>query len=329
MTRNRLCCWLAIALSCGATGCLFGRFGQRDPYALNAPCTLPSNLSLSELVAHLNRNTERMTSWRCMNVAISSRGPLGLPVKLSAMLAVEQPRNFRLLASLGANNEVDLGSNDERFWFWISRFKPPGVYTARHDQMDVALRRFPIPFQPDWLVEALGVVPLDESEFTMQPHETDPRLVNLIRYRPAPQGDPVRLVMVVDICHGLIVEHRLHSPSGQLVARAGLKNYLRDGVTGAVLPHLIELDWPQEKLGLTLELGAIEVNHGPLATQTFALPEIGNAPLRDLGAETPPGTAHVFEPIAPPSAGRVDTPRRRARRDRLAPFENRQELDVE
>ena len=30
--------------------------------------------------------------------------------------------------------EVDLGSNDQFFWFWIKRSQPPAVYFCRHDQ---------------------------------------------------------------------------------------------------------------------------------------------------------------------------------------------------
>ena len=37
----------------------------------------------------------------------------------TAVLAVERPRNFKLELSHSMSTIADIGSNDERFWFWF------------------------------------------------------------------------------------------------------------------------------------------------------------------------------------------------------------------
>ena len=43
-----------------------------------------------------------------------------LPIGLDALLACQKPRDFRLKGSIGGKQVVDIGSNDDEFWYWIS-----------------------------------------------------------------------------------------------------------------------------------------------------------------------------------------------------------------
>jgi hypothetical protein len=205
-------------------------------------------------------------------------------MSVSALLAVEAPRNFRLMASSVAGPEVDLGSNADQFWFWAKRVEKSQqyVFTARHDRLVQAQQRFRIPFQPDWLIEVLGVIPLDESELVYEPGPPGSHRANLISQRVSPQGEPVKKVTVVDTCHGLILEHALYNAQGNLIARACLLGHYNDPVSRAVLPSVIDLEWPPAQLGLTLSLGPMEVNPS-LPPQTWALPSIPDYPVVDLG----------------------------------------------
>lgn len=278
LARSHLTLALALLAITVLPGCamLRGCFGP-------PPCPLPADLPLQDLVRHLNGNSVSLTSWRATNVEISSRGPIGLPVSLSAMLAVEAPRNFRLVAnSPYGGNEVDLGSNAEQFWFWSKRSEEKYVFTARHDQMARALQRFPIPFEPDWVIEALGVIPIDEREVALEPGPAGSHRANLVSQRVSPQGEPVRKVTVVDTCHGLILEHGLFDASGRMIARAVLSGHYRHPTSAVVLPSRVDLEWPPAKLALTLKLGKIDVNP-PLGAPHWTLPVIPNTPVMDLG----------------------------------------------
>ena len=49
--------------------------------------------------------------------------------RLRASVAFQRPRRFRLRADTGlTGTELDLGSNDDLFWFWVRREQPPAMY---------------------------------------------------------------------------------------------------------------------------------------------------------------------------------------------------------
>lgn len=284
------CCLVALIGLC-SSGCAFSRWpvGRAAAHPWDQP--LPPHPSVNQIVTRLNGNIEKVTSWRCTNVTITSRGAFGLPMSLSAQMAVEYPRNFRLQVSHGiTGNEVDLGSNDERFWFWIRRAQPPALFTSKHEHAHAALQRMPIPFEPGWLIEALGVVPLEESEFSFGSDAHNPNRVYLIRNRVSPQGQPVKMITAVDVQRGLIVEQSLYGARNELIARAKLSKHYQDQASQAILPRVVELEWPQANLGLKMELGEIEVNPGVVSPHMFALPN-GNHQVIDLGQAARPATA--------------------------------------
>jgi hypothetical protein len=98
-------------------GCISGRgmiaFHRRDPMAGAPRLRNASNPQLEDLVTHLNDNTNRIQSWRANNVEIHANH-----FSLSGTLAVEKGNHVRLVVSSPMGNEVDMGSNDERFWIW-------------------------------------------------------------------------------------------------------------------------------------------------------------------------------------------------------------------
>lgn len=258
--------------------------GCTSKFALRK-CELAADTPYPDLVSHLNRNIDQINAWRCTFVKITPHGMMLAP-SLSANMAVERPRNFRLQASIPTGNLVDLGSNEERFWFWMRNDEEPAILTARHDCLAAAQQQLPMPFEPDWLIEALGVIPLDENEIEFEKHPTDPKRVFFRRKRQAPDGSPVELVSTVDTCRGVIVDHSLSDKTGKIVAVANMGEHERDGKTGVVLPHQVDLAWPMAKLGLKIRMGAIEINPETLTAKQFTMPEIANCPVYDIGGET-------------------------------------------
>ncbi len=269
---------LAGAFAGSLAGCAFKR------------CEIAKNLPLPDLVAHLNRNIEQIHAWRCQSVGIKMQGNSVLFPAVNATLAVEAPRNFRLQASMpiGGNDLADLGSNDERFWFWMRPEDEAenAILTARHDCLAEAQRSLPMPFEPEWLIEALGVIPLEESEIDFEKSPNNPQHVFFRRKRTTPDGSSVELVSTVDTCHGVIVDHSLSDQAGNMLALARLREHERNGKSGPVLPHIVELNWPQANMGIKLTMGAIEVNPATLSRKQFAMPEIANCPVHDIGGET-------------------------------------------
>src|SRR6476646_7902739 len=107
---------LALILGCAAPGCAPVRnwYGQRFGPA-PAPCVLPDDVTQQDVVSHLNDNTKKLLAWRTTKATIEPRGAGIMVHSVGAKIAVESPRNFRLVATnpMTGANEVDLGSNQD------------------------------------------------------------------------------------------------------------------------------------------------------------------------------------------------------------------------
>ncbi len=280
---------LSMLLLVCSTGCESMRHWIAFSRPVPSPSAiLPMDASSDEIIAALNDNITQLYAWRSTDVKITAKQH-GVPIMLSAMMAVESPRKLRLMATSLAGNEVDLGSNPERFWFWVRRSEPHGIMTASYDDVEEGKPLGPLPFQPEWLIETLGVIPIVGRQFTMQelPARTSEagrsssRFVAFVAEHETPQGRRIKRTMVVDVAYAAIVEHSLHEPSGQLIARARLSHYQREP-GGPRLPHRIELNWPEAGCDLTIRVGSIEVNPPSVTEQTWSMPSYPDSPVIDL-----------------------------------------------
>ncbi|MBI3863990.1 MAG: hypothetical protein HY290_19065 [Planctomycetia bacterium] len=274
---------VAVALATAFPGCTQCRnlLGWGPP--VPAQCALPDDANAQQIVLYLNDNTHKLRGWRTTRAKISARGNILVP-KLDATVVVESPRNFRLVATnVTGGHEVDLGSNIEQFWFWVRRNEDKQVVVASHDLDPERMRRFPFPFQPDWIMETMGVIAIDpEEDFVLKPGAAGSHVATLISNRTSPQGHPVRKVTVVDLRQGVIREHALLDARNQPIARAVLSQHARDKTSDAMIPTKIELDWPQAQLALTMTLSEVEVNPAHYSQNTWKLPPFPGYEIYDL-----------------------------------------------
>lgn len=281
----------------GGWGCAhYPMWRQGDPYAATARCVLQPGATPDELVRHINQNASILTGWRATSARISSRGEkLSLPMSVGAMFAVEAPRSFRIVAyGPTGGAEVDFGSNDEECWFWAKRDERRTVMTCRHERLERAHRQMPFPIEPEWIAEVLGVMPVDgqDLEFEPLPSSSDGRQrARFTRTTTTPAGATFRRVMVVDTCHGLVLEHAVHDGADQVLARAVLSGHARAKLptdsryssTGPIMPSRIDFEWPQHQMAITIQLGTVEVNPSQPPAQ-FSVPDYKGHVRTDLGA---------------------------------------------
>ncbi len=267
-------CCLIVALP----GCAIKRWIVVKPEPV--PRALAANASIEDISDHLNQARSNLTSWRSSQVTVTANGEGMLSPRLSANVCVESPRNLRLMAS-AIGPEVDFGSNDERFWFWMKRQEPKVLLTGSHEGLG-RQQVLPIPFPPDWLMQALGVVPIDTSTSLL---ERDGSSVDRVRIvsQSSSTGRQVKRVMVVDLYQGQVVEHILFDARNQMLASAKLSDF-RQEPGGATLAHKIELTWPEMKSVLTLDIGRIEVNP-KIPDSTWQMKNYPNYEVVDLDDE--------------------------------------------
>jgi hypothetical protein len=276
-------------------------------YANPPPRVLPASPTLEQVIEVVNRNSSQIQSFSTGRASLSGSG---FP-SLTASVAFQRARRFRLQAGTGFGAELDLGSNDERFWFWVKRSQPPAIYFCRHDQFSTSQARKVTPFEPQWLIEALGVMEFDRAlphQMTLLPNDR----IKIDTIRDTPDG-PVEKVTIIDGSQGWVLEQHVYvseqrgsAAYRRLVASAVASGHRRDPLTGLVMPTVVDINSPQAQLCLRIDLGNLDINR--LADDRPALwtmPGYAGASLVDMGdpdfrlPEQQPTTAGVRRPVPP------------------------------
>jgi hypothetical protein len=264
---------------------LFSASGASCPkmftqYTQPLPRVLPPKPTIEQVIEVVNRNNSQIQSFAANRAQLSGAG---LPTTLRASVAFERPQRFRLRAETGiSGTEFDLGSNDELFWFWVRRSQPPAMYYCRHEQFAASQARQMMPFEPAWLIEALGVVQLDPALPHQGPYFLPNDRLRIDTIRDTPQG-PVTKVTIIDGSQGWVLEQHLYDARRQLLASSVASGHRRDPLSGLIMPTAVQLHCPPAQLSLRLDLGNVEINR-PLgdAAALWAMPNYSGAPVVNM-----------------------------------------------
>lgn len=191
----------------------------------------------------------------------------GIPT-LRGTLAVEKPNRLRMNAGLLGVSElgVDVGSNDDLFWFWSKVAAPgqePGIFYARHDEYQNSALQRSIPIEPGWLIDALGLLRFEPGDRVEGPFNRpqDGRL-EIHTYRNVGIQPTVR-VTVIDPKFGLVNQQTIYNANGKRLAYIDSIKHEHYPEHNVSLPSRIELtaDAPDgTQLKLTVDAGRYKIN---------------------------------------------------------------------
>ncbi|NOZ41202.1 MAG: hypothetical protein GXP24_13400 [Planctomycetes bacterium] len=270
----------------------------RNPFATTgppAPEVLQMGMSLDQVVAAVNQNASRIVSYQTNNASITVPGMPGIPL-LRGNIAALAPGKVRLQASTTFTGpEVDLGSNDELFWFWVKRNEPPALYFSRHDQFANSAAKQVMPIEPQWLLDALGMMqfsPNDRHEGPF-PHGPSSQRNGEIEIRSVIQtrGGQMSKSTIIDARRAWVLEQHVYDASGTLVASTRASKHRYYPAVGVSLPEKIELRLPAAQLSLSINVGTVQLNTLPDNPALWSLPAI--TPQIDLGTAAPGSLAPI------------------------------------
>lgn len=271
---------LAVAMILLATGCESTRWNwlKKDPQ--NDLAAKPgATVGAASLVAYLNDNANRVKTLRVDDVSVDAT--LGnQTLALHGRVFAERPRSFRMKVSLVGKEEVDLGSNSQEFWFWAAKNPDPYQYFCSYKDLgEGKIRMMPLPIQPEWVMETMGLGPYGPADkYKLEP-DPDPKLLRLVEKTKAPQGYPVRKVIVM---HRKEVKAPtpqvtafllLDDATGKEICAAHILSTTQDRTTAAILPYKMELQMPSQKMKLLLKMDGLGVNE-KIAPTAFGRPQL-------------------------------------------------------
>ena len=229
----------------------------------------------AQLVSYLDENSSRLHCISCPDLHLTAAQGIKA-FGLRGQMVCQQPRCFRMNASILGKEEVDLGSNQEEFWYWVRMGDPYQIHCSYKDMEEGRVKRMPFPFQPDWIMDALGMGHYGPPERYQLVEK--PETLELIEKVRSPQGIPVRKVIVVrrrpvllpkgtNLCPPQVMAFLLlddrtgkeicsaHIEQAQLIPSAN-----DPANKGAMLPREMVLRWPDApggKISLTMRLDTV------------------------------------------------------------------------
>lgn len=265
---------MGVLLSSGGAGCpqWLNRQAAAPP-----PRVLPVGATLDDVIRTVNENTAKVQSLASTDASVH----VPLTPALRANVAWERSRHLRLRAETTLSGpELDVGSNDQVFWFWVRRMEPPAVLFCKHEEYFQSAAPRILPVQPDWIPEAMGLTVFEPEAQHSGPYPVRDGQLEVRSVRQGPQGSQTK-VTVVDASSGWVLQQHLYDSRGQLIASSLTSQHERDPATGATLPRRIEIQVPAHQFTMRLELRSLQINVPP-ASQLFELPAYPNANLVNL-----------------------------------------------
>jgi hypothetical protein len=258
----RILGWIGIFFICFVSG--GATCARRDaplPFP-PPPVALTTAPSLEEIVSVVNR-TQNIQQLSSNSASVELLSMPSVP-RLSATLNLEREKKFRLRASLpiilGAG--IDLGSNDQVFWFEVPEGISKTLYYARHDQYRQQLNRAILPVDPTWFMDALGLVQIDPNTVVAAPIKREDGKLEIRSTMMMPNGLYQR-VCLVEQYGGYVTDQFLYAPGGNLVAQSQASNHVYYEQQQCALPHRVELSLAPAvgpPLSMRIDVGSYTVN---------------------------------------------------------------------
>jgi hypothetical protein len=274
-------------------------------------------LELDAFVVEHNRNAERVQSLQA-SPTIAVKGKV-MTALADGRMALVRPHNFSLLLKSHGATKANIGSNAEEFWFWVQNDNDKSIYWCDYSELESSA--LAVTYQPDWIIEALGLQPISREEAAQIKVETgkEPGTSALVFPSSRRGGETYTRVMIVSNYTLRLKEHRIYAGNlRSLLSQAQVSRY-KDFETGesesgsretCYLPESLKLDWKREQLVLEVLLKDVAVNQFDMsrAAAVFvepAVPGYERVNLAELSrAQQQGGRTTVRRTLPPPEPGR-------------------------
>ncbi|MGL4595094.1 MAG: hypothetical protein ACRCUY_10230 [Thermoguttaceae bacterium] len=282
--RPRLLCIFFLLLFCFC-GCESWRNAFKTNTVKAPPLLTSQTPTLAELTAAINQNSMSIRSLNSENATILVPG-VSWPVRVR--LAFERPKRLRIHggATTLSGQEIDFGSNDTLFWLWVRRLPEKEIYFCRHDQFAQSPMRAVMPIEPDWVIEALGIIEFKPDEFHEGPFPAEDGNWAIITRRQTPAGQFIKRT-VVDGKMGWILRQEVFSPQNELLAQAISSDHVYDPVTGVRFARRVEVQCQGSEGKMIINLGSPIFNQeATFPPSLFSMPVIDGYRPVDIGNPT-------------------------------------------
>ena len=225
---------------------------------------------IPDALIQLNKRNLNIKSFYCKKASVKNWQD-GKSFNLNAEIWFEKPAKFRMFLTSFLGKEIDLGSNEEVFWFWSKRSDPRALHWAEHK--DYYKTRLKTPFNPLWIMESFGLkkISLKDKKIT----ESDNRIIISQKTINA-SGKPIIKIVLIDKTTGKFVGLLVTDIYANPITSSEVIEY--DGK----FPTAILYNWYEEDAMMLIRFGDVQINTH-IDSDTWKLPNIN--PKINMGIE--------------------------------------------
>jgi hypothetical protein len=255
-----------------------------------------------KLVAYLNGQADLLSTIESDDVYLTATVQNNRMPGLRCVMMCEKPRNFHLQGANSGMDYVDIGSNNDQFWFWVKDGPDAPLYYCSYADYEKGVK-LPLPFQPEWVVQALGMAKYDPNKtYKIEKKGNTYELIE----ETTVQGTPVRKITIFNNTSNsrrsndstpLVMGHVIEdAQTGKVICKATIHHVRAasyrtgQGESSVFYPSDVLLEWPAEQISMTMKIDKATVNQpfGNKAVTYFARPDWQKVKI-DIARYTPGG----------------------------------------
>ncbi len=248
---------MAMLIACWSlgTGCSLSRmWGATTTTA--TPVAFQTKPSLDAVLEAVNRNSAQVQTLQTDGARLSMR----MTPAVNVELVIERPKRIRFKAGTHLTGAVvDLGSNDDLFWFWSSLDRNPALYFARHDEFARSTAAQTMPVEPQWLIDAMGLVDFDPMAKHEGPYDHGRDTIEIRSYYPTATGQVTKITHIHNR-FAWVLGQQIYDTRGQLVATTKASNHQYFPLQQVALPRKVEFELAMAQLQFEVDTTDYRIN---------------------------------------------------------------------
>jgi hypothetical protein len=231
---------------------------------------IPESTKVPDLINEFNQINSEISSFSATDVYVKI-WENSIRFKISGSMYYEKTNNFRMKVWSIMGQEMDIGSNNDIFWYWSRRDRNPGVYYATYN--DYQKTRLKTPFNPVFMRESLGIDQIDVTNAKISENE---KYVTITWKKTNASNQEVLYSMFLSKSNkrmdGIIISDLV----GKILVSCKIEYQ-------GILPQRIVYDWQEEKKYLVVEFLNPLINRTHWLSDNWEMPRY--LPKIDMGKE--------------------------------------------
>jgi hypothetical protein len=181
-------------------------------------------------------------------------------------LAMEKEKKFRLIIkTFFTGTEMDIGSNEELFWFWSKRMTPSALYYSQYENLSKTNLRTVL--NPFWIMESIGINEIDSKNIEISKSNN---YWIIKQNRISSNNKKVIVTIIVDPTSKNVIGRYLYDEYKKIMASTEYDNFENN------LPSRILITWHEEDIKLDWNVSNLTINK-ELNSLYWNMPKINNS----------------------------------------------------